>query len=145
MAAKTLADLNTLLAKFAIAKGEPTKKKIDVVAFEKEFAAAMDDDFNTPKALAVVAELVTEINKQIWQFSEDQAKQLAQLLTKTFAAFGISLAAPLIPENVQKLAQDRELSRVNKQFTQSDALRKEIEQLGYVVEDTPAGPLVLPK
>ena len=144
-AAKTLSDLNTLLAKLAMAKGEPTKKKIDVVAFEKDFAAAMDDDFNTLKALAVLSEFTTAINKQIWNFSEGQAKQIAQVLVKTFAAFGIMLAAPVIPADVVALAHEREISRVNKQFANSDALRAKIEQLGYVVEDSPVGPLVLPK
>ena len=144
-ATKTLSDLNALLAKLAIAKGDSSKKKIDIVAFEKDLAEAMDDDLNTPKALAVIAELTTAVNKQIWNFSEGQAKQITQLLTKTFAAFGITLAPPSIPPEVSKLAQERELSRVNKQFAQSDALRNQIEQLGYVVEDTPAGPLVLPK
>ncbi len=128
-----------------MANGEPTKKKIDIVAFEKDFAEAMDDDFNTPKALAVVAELTTAINKQIWSFSEGQAKQLTQVLRKAFSSVGITLAAPVIPEEVQKLAQKRELSRASKQFTQSDELRAKIEVLGYIVEDTPAGPLVLPK
>jgi cysteinyl-tRNA synthetase len=42
------------------------------------------------------------------------------------------------------LAREREISRVNKQFTQSDVLRKEVEALGYVIEDTPLGPLTLP-
>jgi cysteinyl-tRNA synthetase len=144
-ARKTINDLQTLLAKLAMANGEPTKKKIDIVAFEKDFAEAMDDDFNTPKALAVVAELTTAINKQIWSFSEGQAKQLTQVLRKAFSSVGITLAAPVIPEGVQKLAQERELSRASKQFTQSDELRAKIEVLGYIVEDTPAGPLVLPK
>lgn len=144
-ARKSISDLCALLSKLAMAKGEPTKKKIDVVAFEKDFAEAMDDDFNTPKALAFFAEFVTEVNKQIWNFSEGQGKQIAQVLTKALASFGITLAAPQIPAKIQKLAQERELSRASKQFDQSDALRKQIEQLGYVVEDTPVGPLILPR
>jgi cysteinyl-tRNA synthetase len=144
-AEKVLHDLNILLAKLAKSNGEPTKKKIDIAGLEKEFHEAMDDDFNTLKALAVVAELVSATNKQIWALSEGQAQQIAGVLKKLFASVGITLAAPVVPENVLKLATDRELSRVSKQFTQSDALRAQIEQLGYGVEDTPAGPLVLPK
>jgi len=50
-----------------------------------------------------------------------------------------------IPSKIYKLALKREISRTNKQFTQSDTLRKEVEALGYVIEDTPLGPLVLPR
>ena len=39
----------------------------------------------------------------------------------------------------------REEARVHKQFIQADSLRKKIEQLGYTVEDTSRGPLVMKK
>jgi len=44
-----------------------------------------------------------------------------------------------------KLVGERELLRSNKQFTQSDDLRKKILELGYEIEDTEDGPLVLPR
>lgn len=96
-------------------------------AIEKEFAEAMDDDFNTPRAIAALRR------------SDDSA-----FIESALAAVGITAYAPL-PARVEELVQKRELSRASKQFAQSDALRKEIEQLGYVVEDTPQGPLVLPR
>ena len=42
-----------------------------------------------------------------------------------------------------KIARERERVKSNKQFTDSDALRREIEGLGYRVEDTPLGQLIL--
>ena len=94
-------------------------------SIEKEFQEAMDDDFNTPLAIATLRK------------SNDIG-----LIIKGFESIGININ-PKIPANVLQLVQKRELSRASKQFAQSDALRMQIEQLGYVVEDTPAGPLVL--
>ncbi len=96
-------------------------------AVEKEFRDAMADDFNTPQAIAALRQ------------SDD-----ASFIKKQLANLGISIEVS-IPIKVQNLLKERELSRASKQFTQSDALRKEIEQLGYVIEDTPTGQLVLPK
>ena len=59
--------------------------------------------------------------------------------------FGLAVKIDKIPSQITALAEKRELYRSNKQFAQSDALRKEIEGLGYIIEDTPAGPLVLKK
>jgi cysteinyl-tRNA synthetase len=94
-------------------------------SIEKEFQEAMDDDFNTPLAIATLRK------------SND-----AGMIIKSLENIGININ-PKIPANVLQLVQNRELSRASKQFSESDALRAEIEQLGYVVEDTPAGPLVL--
>jgi cysteinyl-tRNA synthetase len=50
-----------------------------------------------------------------------------------------------IPPEVTGLAQDRESARVRKDWKEADRLRKEISARGYVVEDTPQGPRVIPK
>ena len=94
---------------------------------KQEFELAMNDDFNTPRAIAALRQ------------TNDP-----EFIVSALESLGIT-ATPHIPENVQKLVKARELSRASKQFADSDALRKQIEQLGYVVEDTPAGPLVLPR
>ena len=50
-----------------------------------------------------------------------------------------------IPPEVTALAQDREKARTRKDWKEADRLRKEISARGYVVEDTPQGPRLLPK
>lgn len=97
------------------------------VASRTDFESAMNDDFNTPRAIAALRQ------------TNDP-----KFIVSALESLGIA-ATPQIPDEVQKLVKARELSRASKQFAQSDALRKQIEQLGYVVEDTPAGPLVLPR
>ncbi len=110
---------------------------------KKEFRAAMENDFNTPVALAALFTLVNEINKNIWLLSKKDARSIKNFLNETLQTFGMSQKTEIIPQKVRKLAEKRDLSRVRKQFMQADALRKNIEALGYMVEDTPLGPLVL--
>ncbi|MFH1246316.1 MAG: hypothetical protein V1489_00885, partial [Candidatus Liptonbacteria bacterium] len=50
-----------------------------------------------------------------------------------------------IPKDVLELAARREEYRRNKQFMQADALRMEVNKLGYTLDDTPNGPVVFPK
>lgn len=101
-------------------------------SYEKVFLEDLNDDLNTSGALDTVWQLVG------WKDAGDRADALADVL-------GLRFKTAVIPDNVQKLARERETFRTNKQFAQSDHLRKEINDLGYEVEDTPTGPRLWPK
>jgi len=114
-----------------------------VEKYKKQFSEAINDDLNTPKALSIV-----------WQITKDKnlaLKDKKQLIFGFDKVLGLNLKAikpqktAEIPAKITLLAQKRELLRTNKQFIQADALRKEIEKLGYFIEDTPQGPKVLRK
>lgn len=115
----------------------------DVQKFEKKFLEAINDDLNTPKAIAVIWEIIKNKN-----FNQKSKKQL---LLKFDKVLGLGLAkikpqkTAEIPEKIRQLAAEREKLRVNKQFIQADALRKKIERLGYIVSDTASGPEVRKK
>jgi cysteinyl-tRNA synthetase len=110
---------------------------------ELNFQEAMEDDFNTPKALASIFELVNEIEPRIWKLSKKEALRIKKLINEKMVIFlGNALKSPKIPSKIAQIAKKRELLRDNKQFIQADALRKEIESLGYSIEDTPIGPFV---
>ena len=111
----------------------------------RQFEEAMDDDFNTPDALGRLFGLIFEFQNTIWELSREDAKTLAEYLESVLKALGIALKSPKIPSEIKALVKKREACRVGKQFIQSDALRKEIYALGYIVEDTPMGPFVWPK
>jgi cysteinyl-tRNA synthetase len=105
-----------------------------------DFNAAMDDDLNTPLALSVLYNLITETNKKIAENilnSEEAAKTLA-IFEKMNKVFGLKFPKKetKIPKNIKELADERLKSRKNKDFAKSDELRKEIEKKGYIVEDT---------
>ncbi len=105
--------------------------------YEKQFLAPINDDLNTAKAISIV-----------WQIIKDNGlsnKAKGRLLLKFDKVLGLGLdkLKPLkIPLKIRQMSQKRELLRANKQFIQADELRKEIESLGYRIEDTAFGPRV---
>ncbi len=112
---------------------------------ERWFWGALKDDFTTPEALAGIFELIAYINPKIWELNKKSAKSVKKWLIEKLNLFGIELKMPKIPLKIKFFARKRELSRRSKQYAKSDALRKEIETLGYTVEDTPRGPFVWPR
>jgi cysteinyl-tRNA synthetase len=94
------------------------------------FVAALDDDFNTAEALAVI---------HGWRDHE--------LLRRALDAFGLaSLAeAEEAPPEVRELAERRQLARSNGDYEQGDRLRAEIEAAGWVARDVADGFQLVPK
>ncbi len=111
--------------------GTPGKVSAD---YKKMFISALEDDIDMPRALALAHEL-----------SHDEtlsdADKLATLLDFD-KVFGLGLEAftnIIIPEEIIALAEVREEARKAKDFAKSDALRKEIEDRGYILKDTADG------
>lgn len=118
-----------------------TKNSLDLANLN--FKEAMDDDFNTPKALASIFELINVIEPKIWKLTKKEADGIKKFLVNKMELFlGTALKTPKTPPNIAKLGRERELCRTHKQFAQSDLLRNKIEALGYIVEDMPGGPLI---
>lgn len=139
----TLNNLNQFLAKLKMADGL-LEANPDIDSAKKKFSAAMDDDFNSPGALAAIFEIVNWLNPKIWDLNKKSAKNLEKWTKNSLEIFGIKPQIPKIPPKIARLGEKRELFRSNKQFIQSDDLRKEIERLGYTIEDTPRGPFLWP-
>ena len=95
------------------------------------FEAALDDDFNTAQALAVLHE---------WR----AASQL-ELLQRGLEVFGLGFVPKPPPDDVNALVAEREAARASKDFAASDDLRDRIAERGWVVQDTPAGSVLVPK
>ncbi|MEK7076847.1 MAG: DALR domain-containing protein, partial [Patescibacteria group bacterium] len=116
----------------------------NVGMFERKFHKALADDFNTPEALAAVFELINRAQPHLWELPRADAARIKSAITNALRTLGLAFTLPKIPQKITLLAQKREESRRNKQFVQADALRKEMFELGYLVEDTPMGPFVWP-
>jgi cysteinyl-tRNA synthetase len=111
---------------------------------ENDFDVAMSDDFNTPKAIASIFKLINIIEPKMWILTKNEATAIKKfVINKLFIFLGNTLKTHKIPQNIAKLAKERELYRRSKQFVKSDLLRNKIKELGYIIEDTPSGPLVL--
>ena len=65
-----------------------------------------------------------------------------KFIQKQFSILGIEVDVLKIPENISDLVNQRELFRQKKNFPAADTLRQQVKELGYEIEDTPAGPLV---
>lgn len=102
------------------------KRQVNLAKIKKEFQRAMDDDFNTPKALAVLFKFAAQAPKT------DQAKQF---LSSQFKILGIELTIPKISVKIEKLLLEREKYRQRKEFKQADRIREQIQKSGFYVED----------
>lgn len=104
------------------------------------FKAAMDDDFNTPEAIAVLFDLANEVNK-------DKSAEAAGLLKNVGAVVG--LLQRNVDEFMQGEASDgldvetlihaRIEAKKSKNFAEADRIRKELADAGVILEDTPQG------
>src|SRR2546421_8661214 len=111
----------------AIYENKPARPTIGWEAFE----AALDDDFNTPEALAVLHE---------WR----RASEL-DLLHRGLTIFGLGFVLEAPPEEVLTLAREREDARSQRDWERSDELRDRIAQFGWIVQDGPQGFTLVPK
>ena len=97
-----------------------------------DFAAALDDDFNTPLALAIL---------HAWRSAGE-----LELLERGLRIFGLGIGeAGEAPAEVVALAQARQEARAAREFERADELREEIERLGWEVQDVPDGFRLIPK
>ncbi len=148
-AVNALHNLRTSLLRMSaeIALGENKKRssaadKKEAGRILKMFKEAIDDDLGTPAALSLAWKTINDTGLN--------SKEKIKLITEFDKVLGLGLGETTkkygkMPVKVKQLVMEREKSRVHKQFIQADSLRKKIEQLGYTVEDTGRGPLVVRK
>lgn len=103
-------------------------------AFHGKFQEQINDDLNMPRAMAVVQELLKS--------ALNAADKLATLHDFD-RVLGFDLAqvdrAGALPDDIQRMADDRLAARAAKDWTRSDELRDAIQARGYLVQDTPQG------
>ena len=126
------------------AKGESNLLAEKAAAAKVKFNTAMDDDLNTPDALAAVFELVKDINTLGADASADALKTAATTFDELTGVLGLlyNRKTDEIPAEVMDLVNKRAEAKKAKDWPTADALRAQITEMGYVVEDTPQGPKV---
>jgi len=135
--------VGTIQEKLKVLRYQPgVEENIQIKYMREEFINAMDDDFNTPKALAVIFELVNRTNKNIddLDFIYNAQKTLNELLK----ILGISLENMLaryssVEKEIAALISEREKARKEKNYALSDEIRKELEEKGIILEDAKGG------
>ena len=127
-----------------------TRATVELVAScEARFAAAMNDDFNTPIAVAVLFEMATELNRTRSALAEQTLKRLASILgilqrdAKQAVQTGLSLetqnAGGLTDSAIDDLIAARGEAKKLRDFAAADAIRKQLSDAGIVLEDSAAG------
>ena len=121
-------------------ENESAQKEIN--AFKEKFEKAMDDDFNTAEALAVLFDLVTCINKNFSELylAKDTLIELGKVLGlfESGKISGNSIDSSEKSE-IENLINLRIAARKNKDFKEADKIRKELEEKGIILEDTKDG------
>jgi cysteinyl-tRNA synthetase len=147
---------------------EPAREFTPTDASET-FRKAMDDDFNTPQALAVLYGLATELNKAKGEGRTHEASALAAELRSLAAVLGLAQQDPeawlrksrprlgeaalhaeagltadfrsdaLGDEDIDRMVEARRAARAARDFTEADRIRDELTGHGILLEDGPQG------
>ncbi|MFH0796229.1 MAG: cysteine--tRNA ligase [Candidatus Omnitrophota bacterium] len=112
----------------------------------EQFEAGLDDDLNTPEALAAVHNLITNLNPLLEKGSLVTADILE--ITTTLKKFDTVLAILTdekmeLTEEEKNLVAERESARKTKDFQKADTIRKVLKDRGITVEDTPSGSRII--
>jgi cysteinyl-tRNA synthetase len=110
-----------------------------------QFRAAMNDDFDTPRALAVIFGATREANRSIDAGDLQRAARLLEAVRVLLDVLGLvpdrepSYVFPGDDEEIEALVRERDDARAARDFARADALRDELTGRGIKLEDTPTG------
>lgn len=110
--------------------------------FRSGFASGLDDDLNTPEALAALFNYLRQVNAAIDDGSLDaEGARVAQAaLGAADGVLGVlPRAAEVLPAEVEERIAARNAARRRRDFSEADRIRDELAARGIVLEDTPAG------
>lgn len=114
-------------------EGTEEASKEEINKYEEDFNKAINDDLNMPVALSIVWDVAKKQKK---------SKDFADLLKKFDTVLGLEIDKIKdneIPKEIEELVEKRKIARLNKNWEESDKLRDEIKEKGYIIKDTKDG------
>ncbi|HEX7308632.1 cysteine--tRNA ligase [Lentzea sp.] len=119
-----------------------------------DFVAAMDNDLNTPQAVAALHNKVRQGNTALADGNHEEARAAAECVRRMADILGVDPLSPkwndqssadtgmrqALTTLVDRLLVERQEARKSRDFARSDALRDQLLEAGIAVEDTPDGP-----
>lgn len=120
------------------------EKILNLIASAKdEFIKAMDDDLNTADGIAAVFDLVSTINTEIInkEVSLNVCKKAAEMFDELTGVLGLvyNRKSNEIDDDIEKLIEQRQTARANKDWATADKIRDELKAKGIILKDTPQG------
>ena len=130
----------------AAATGDNPGAALSPAPFQERFTAAMDDDLNTPQAIAALFDLAREINRardagQPVAAAQDALRQLGGILGLTFESRPAGREELAAQPFIELLVNTRAELRQARQYALADQIRDNLAAQGVVLEDTPNGTL----
>ncbi len=114
--------------------------------FKGRFESAMNDDFNTPLAMAVLFDMVNECNRRLDSSQEDGAEvYLGRAIAEFGNIFGLFCKELIkgrkdsVSQDVNELVKRREQLRKEKKYKEADEVRRILDEKGIILEDTKEG------
>ena len=110
---------------------------------KEQFITAMDDDLNTADGIAAIFDLVSDINTKI--INKDVSKNVctaaADMFDELTGVLGLvyNRKSNSIDEEIEKLIEERQQARANKDWATADRIRDELKAQGITLKDTPQG------
>ena len=114
----------------------------------KRFADSMNDDFNTPEAIAVLFDLASEMNRAQGQEKQSLANTLKSLGNSlnflqreptSFLQSGTKQNDGITPDQIEAQIEARKQAKQAKDFAKADLIRKSLLEQGIILEDKPSG------
>jgi len=156
---RTVQRVNDVLGRAHERTSTPVEEVLDKReggTFLGRFIEAMDEDLNTPAAIALIFEKITEMNRTLDSgLGESGRKTLATDLADLYSAASVLGLLGESPEEffekaaassgsvdtamIERLIEERAKARASKDWTRADAIREELKRLGIVLEDGPKG------
>jgi cysteinyl-tRNA synthetase len=122
-------------------KGSEEDVMSELAKYRDKFIEALDDDFNTADGISVIFELVRAINSNVTRESSTALVKGAYDLLMEFAGvLGLlGKEKESLDSEIEKLIEERQQARKNRDFATSDRIRDELKARNIVLEDTPDG------
>ncbi len=127
---------------------------VELKTIKEDFNKSLSNNLNTPEALGSLFALIKYTNQEIIN-KKNYIKNYKEILdflknvNKIFGIFDLKYFSDkekeILPDKVDKLSNEREIARMNKDFEKADKLREKIGKLGFEVEDTLSGQIIRKK
>ena len=114
----------------------------EVLEYVKKYENSMEDDFNTADAIAAIFELVKFANTKA---DENSTSAFVQYLFDTIVHLSdvlgliVNKEAEILDEEIEKLIEERQMARKEKNFKRADEIRDELAAMGIILKDTREG------